>query len=222
MRLCLACALAGLTLFLGGTARAAVIADFVTDFSTTANPNGAWRYGVIGSSGDSLTVFTNLLDASGVGAQRYDWNTGPRTPLVGVLIPDSSPSQGILHPGGSGVFAAAQYVAQSSFTGLWEVSFQDGHFATTDVHVLRNGVSLFDADIDALHSIQTFQVTLAITLGDVFEFVAGPGPGGAISGDTTFFTATLSEASLPEPASIGLMLAGLAGLGVLRRRGVQP
>lgn len=221
MRLCRLCMLVSLTLLLGGTAQAAVIANFVTDFSTTANPNGAWRYGSTASFGGSLAVFTNLLDASSVGVQRYDWNNGPRIPLVGVLIPDSSPSWGILHPGGPGVFATARYVAQTSFTGFLDVNFQDGHFATTDVHVLRNGVSLFDADIDGLHSSQTFQATLAIAAGDVLDFVAGSGPGGATSFDTTFFTATVSEATLPEPASIGLMLAGLAGLGVLRRRGVQ-
>ena len=218
MPLCRVCLLAGLTLFLGGTGRAAVIADFVTDFSTIANPNGAWRYGVVPSFGGGLSVFTNLLDASEVGVQRYDWNDGPRTPLVGVLIPDTLPSWGILHPGGSGVLATAQFIAQTNFIGFWNVTFQDGHAATTDVHVLRNSVSLFSDGIDTLNPSQTFQATLAITAGDVFEFIAGSGPGGNTSFDTTFFSASVSEAILQEPASIGLMLTGLVVLGAVRRR----
>ena len=219
MRLRLLCPIAGLLLSCGGVAQAAVIADFVTDFSITANPNGAWAYGTTTSLGGGLTLLTNPLDASGGGDIRYDWNPGPRTPLVGVLIPGSGSPAGILHPGAGGEMATARYTVQTSFTGFLDVAFMDGsQFATTDVHVARTGVSLFDAAIDPSNALRTFQATLTLQTGDTLDFVAGWGADSAINFDTTTFTAVLSEATLPEPGSMAMLALGVLGLTALRRR----
>lgn len=115
--------------------------------------------------------------------------------------------------------ATARYTVQTSFTGFLDVAFMDGsQFATTDVHVARNGVSLFDAAIDPSNALRTFQATLTLQTGDTLDFVAGWGADSAINFDTTTFTAVLSEATLPEPGSMAMLALGVLGLTALRRR----
>ena len=212
-------ALAGLVSMGPVDARAAVIADFVADFSPLSNPAGPWQYGSTATLGGPLTVFPNVFDASGGGDVRFDWNPGPRTPLVGVLIPGVGSPTGILHPGGGGVFAAARYVAPGAMTVWVDASFSLGDQTTTDVHVLWNGASLFDAPVDAGNPTQVFQTMIVMGAGDTLDFVAGWGANATLSFDTTFFTATLHDSPIPEPATAGLLLATLAGLGWARGPG---
>lgn len=212
--------IAALLMCLSGVAHAAVVADFVADFSSTSNPSGAWSYGYTTSLGGSLSLFTNMLDRSGSGDFRYDWNTGPSTPLVGVLIPAASASSGILHPGATGVYADARYTVQSAFTAYLDTAFAIGDATTTDVHVLLNGVSLFDAPIDGATPTQVFQASFAVQAGDTIDFVAGMGSNGSNQFDTTYFTATLSGSPIPEPMTIAVLSVGLGGLSLARRRRV--
>ena len=166
-----------------------------------------------------LTLFTNVRDGSGIGDTRYDWNPGPIIPLVGLISPFSGTPLGIMHPGAAGQFADARYVAQSNMSATLDVRFSVGDIQTaTDVHVLVNGASLFSAFLDNTAPEQDYLASIVLLAGDVVEFAVGWGQNANSSFDTTYFSATLLDTAIPEPAMTGLLLAGIAGLAGLRRK----
>ena len=92
----------------------------------------------------------------------------------------------------------------------------------TDVHVLDNGIAIFNANITGGSS-QSFSDSRALVVGETIDFAVGVGPDGNFFSDSTSINAsvTLAASAVPEPLTLTLVGVGLAGLGLVRRRQVQ-
>lgn len=218
-------ALAGSNLFAGN-----VVNDLLADL---AGPQTStyldYRYGYENTLGGAFTSF-NTLNSNG--ALQY-FNPGPGVPIVGA-DPNggthfssvvAASNEAILHPGQQGQYAILRYIApvsgNYSVNGLF--SGQDMAGTTTDVHILINGASDFDAGISGFSGIgggtasginpsQIFSLSsLALTTGDTIDFAVGYGWNNDYTSDSTGLQATIqSVASTPEPGSLGLLFAGVS------------
>jgi hypothetical protein len=94
------------------------------------------------------------------------------------------------HPAPPGLgYATVRWIAPATKTYLIMVSFSSADVnvgATTDVHVLRNGVSLFSELVNGVGSVQNYFSGLAgltLNAGDVIDLAVGPN--GDYSSDST-------------------------------------
>jgi len=152
--------------------------DLSTDFSFEHNPNKVWQYGY--SSTDVLDVNQFQLDKvtdtyGNVGFWHPDANKGPGPGYYPYIAHNATtqtqivfkglafrPGEVAMESSRAGQYGMIRFVAPSTGTYKVNVQFEGIHFglSTTDVHLLRNGTSLFDADIDgyggdsAFHTVQ--------------------------------------------------------------------
>ena len=222
-------------LVLAAPASAATVADFAADFSATSNPALGWSYGSTSAIGGPFTLLTAHTVYAGVVEA---WNpAGTSWPTI-ALNTGADPvafgagdaivlaaGQGLLHPGPNGEFADVRYTAASAFSGIFNVTFSgiDRAGTTTDVHVLRNGVSLASGLIGGFGQTLTYSGVLTLGAGEHLDFLVGRGANGNYIDDSTGFTATLTS-SAPEPATWALMIGGfgLAGAALRRRPARRP
>src|SRR6185436_13482233 len=105
------------------------------------------------------------------------------------------PGQLIVHPLNSGAFSVVRFVATSSDSFTITAGFQvrDRRSTTTDVHVLKNGVSLFADAISGFGpgSNKAFTATTSLVAGDTLDFVVGNGQNG-FTQDSTSLAVTIS------------------------------
>lgn len=147
--------LLGMGLICGGGALpvSAATYDVANDFSATANPNGVWSCGYSTALGSAF-----ILDSVGQLRGNIDqWAGGiaddgnPAVYHNGTGAPDSSfgvpfeTNQVCEHPGPNGEYAIVRWTAPSS--GVWTIDALFGamDIGSRDVHVLCDGISLFDA-----------------------------------------------------------------------------
>jgi len=226
----------GLTLTLGmASAARGDTFDAFADFSATQNPNGVWSYGQTPSLGGS---FSPLKAGSCPPGPLTGWNNSG--------MPDSSGSppfifKGIggcgtgtppsgqldLHPGSIGQYADVRWTSPSAGSLAVTATFQgiDPTAGGTDVHVLKNGVLLFSAQITGFGVPTSFTYPGGtVVAGSTLDFVVGVGSDGNFLFDSTGFNAHISFqplAGVPEPGSlvlVGSCLVGLAGLTWRRHR----
>jgi hypothetical protein len=145
--------------------------------------------------------------------------------LPGELIMHEAPSQNDKFPvGGDGAYAVIRFTApttgQFSLSAVFEGRETSPTPTTTDVHVLLNGVSLFDGAVNGFGppSDQSFATTLALHTGDRLDFAVGLG-NGSFLGDTTGLDATITNA-VPEPSTFTMtgVLATCSGLVFWQRK----
>jgi hypothetical protein len=212
------------------------------DFSAISNPNGPWSYGMTATLGGA---FTPLLPATwpGSGGALSGWSksggtiddfandmpavvanltAGPVSPTPFVTV---GPGQLLLHPGFLGEYAvvrwtapaAGDYSVSAAYTGL--DSFSDQQHST-DVHVLLNGVSIFDGEVDTFGPppVEFGSLLQDLAAGATLDFVVGVGPDGEFFNDSTRLEALIS--TVPLPATLALLLVALGGAAMARRRGV--
>jgi hypothetical protein len=190
--------------------------DLSADFSLEKNPDGVWQFGY--SSGQSLDPKDFRVDESNdkkvpIGFWHPAANQGPGPgyyPYVAFnrsVKTEYGSSNGWAARGGqiamegsnTGQYAVVRFIVPAS--GQYEISaqFEGIHFglSTTDVHVVRNGTSLFDADIEgyggdaAFHKVEgaqpsaKFSQTIALKAHDIVDFAVGYGKNKTHFGDTT-------------------------------------
>src|SRR5262249_7622865 len=75
---------------------------------------------------------------------------------------------------------------------------------TTDVHVLHNGLALFDDDVIGFgtSSARSFATTLTVDTGDTIDFAVGYGNGNYFS-DTTGLKASIAFHDAPALVTVG-------------------
>ncbi len=191
--------------------------DVASDFSTVNNPNSVWSYGYSNDLASSITTYSGLYEVSPGFLAWNDSTLGP-DPFVGKNTTSSDitystinlpAGKTIFHPGPNGQYSevtwtapdSAKYRLKSAFTGY------DTFGTTTDVHVLKNGVSLFDADIVGYQTEEAFSADLILQQGDVLSFAVGYGPNQDYGFDSTGIAAhltNLSTAAVPESGTMAM------------------
>ena len=133
------------------------------------------------------------------------------------------PGQFALHPGPGNQYEKARLTISSP--GIYAIS---GNFAgadvqgtTTDVHILFNGISIFDGSVNGFGSGTgpSFSFTKTLAANDALDFAVGFGSNGNFFNDTTALAAQIS--AVPEASSASMFGIGgalLAALVFLRRK----
>lgn len=209
-------------LFCAAPSRAVAQAwEAAADYSSAANPNGAWSYGWTPLSGGPLTLFTNFGPfCGGVGGWRL---TGPGTfnlPLAGKNQSASTlccttvrmpPGRLILHPGFNGQKAvlrwtapqAGQYYVSAAFGGL-DFSFptnSDVALRVNEIELFATSFTTFDGPSDCATSTSyatphAYAGLLTLAAGDVVDAVVGYGPNGLFNGDSTLVDLSIVAAGV--------------------------
>jgi hypothetical protein len=208
--------IAMVVMFLGLLARAQTTFDLSADFSLHDNPNKVWQYGYSATNSLAPDQFRldNYCDGGGpIGFWHPDASSGPGPGYYPYIANNTtkssqawpSPNGWVVRGGevameasNSGQYSLVRFVAP--VTGTYKISaqFAGVHvWSTTDVHVLHNGTSLFDADIDgyggdpAFRKVQGASPTAAYSgqiemrANDTVTFAVGYGSNKTNSGDTT-------------------------------------
>ncbi|MBA7481861.1 Tol-Pal system protein TolB [subsurface metagenome] len=82
------------------------------------------------------------------------------------------------------------------FTGIDHGGTSPFLGTTTDVHVLHNGISLFDGEVIGYGDTSSFSTTVSVGMGDIIDFTVGYGSNQTHTCDSTALSATIT----PEPA----------------------
>lgn len=223
-------------LCLGAPARAGFF-NAADDFSPTNNPNGVWSYGYSTSLGSSFILYThngilNNPGGSPNGLDSWNFNIGLNNPVVfhngtsGALgingTATAQAGQLGLHPGPDGEYSIVRFTSPTTEAYSLSAAFSGLDFhgpTTTDVHILLNGSSIFDGNINAFGAGPAFSQILNLHAGDTVDFEVGFGSNKNYSFDSTGLSATLSTA-VPEPGSFalaGIGVALMAGYGLRNR-----
>jgi uncharacterized membrane protein len=170
-----------------------VVYSAAHDFSTRLNPNSVWSYGISSSVGGAFTLYT--ISGTTFSSGEVGWFgpipgcCAPGYPLVTVqpgVVPD------VLDMGpGPSSYTVVRWTAPSR--GRWDVvgQFFGTGLTTGDVHVLRNGVPVFDSPLNG-SQVAPFSLAIDVVSGDTIDFEAGPGPGGNNDFDPTGFNVTIT------------------------------
>ncbi len=216
---------------------AAMIYDLAADFSLVGNPNGVWSYGTTGTTlNGALTPFNFSSSSFGGHTNIHAWagtetafgfnypfvakNTAGTTQIVGGGFVSVLAGQIISSPSPTGAYSVSRFTAPA--TGLYQLDavFQgrDTRGATTDVHVLLNGFSLFSGSVNGFDtpSNQSYSGLHSLMAGDRLDFSVGYGPNQTFNSDSTAIAATVS--AVPEPSALALVAASFSVLSWRRRR----
>src|SRR5712692_6647145 len=164
-------------------------------FSNTSNPNGVWSYGFTTTLGGGFTLYT--ISGTTFLSGEVGWfgpipgaPNAPGYPLV-VATPVGTPELLDMGPGPGGEYTVVRWTAASK--GVWGVvgRFQGLGRTSSDVHVLSNGTSLFDAALFGSDSAQ-FALTMRTQPGDTIDFAVGFGPDRNFDFDSTGLEAVIA------------------------------
>jgi hypothetical protein len=204
------------------------------DFSTASNPNGVWSYGYITPSTGVFTAYTaNGQPQFGTLPSWYSPSLGV-DPVVAVNNTASTytfdsfhllSGWALFHPGPNDQQSDFRFTAPVSGSYTFNFSFQGADSVgptTTDVIISSGNTTYYSQDINSFEILHTFNGTLALTGGQTIDIKVDDS--GSPSDTNYFFdstmlkgTITASSVATPEPATLGLLLTGLAGLGFRRR-----
>jgi hypothetical protein len=201
---------------LSSFAHAATVFDLSTDFSFRDNPNKVWQYGY--SATNSLDPaefrFDKYADPAGaVGFWHPSVSSGPGPGWYPYVAHNSTgqtqfgsqkgwavrSGQVAMEGSNTGQYSLIRFVAPVAGTYNVTARFEGVHFglSSTDVHVLQNSASLFDADIagyggdPAFHAVQgasptaSYSGKVKLKANEIVTFAVGYGKNKTNSCDTT-------------------------------------
>ena len=169
--------------------------DVALDFSTAANPNGAWSYGYATSLGASLILYTDGGNSSGLDYWQKNLSLGapsvahnPSTNTLDFGTPVYGPGQAGFHPGPNGQYSVFRFTAPWSGPYRLESLFfgSDQAGTSTDVHVLWNDLPIFNGTVSGFgaNTGPAFITNLFLQIGDRVDFAVGFGNGSFYSDST--------------------------------------
>ena len=199
--------------------------DVGADFSTASNPNGVWSYGWSTTLGAAFNLdtsnTTSAYGQSGLGgwfsSQTAEGNpdalhNSTASPIT-IGSTTYQPGQLTLNPNDKNAseYSVVRWTAPSSGSFSIAATFSGASSIgdSVDVHILRNGVSIFDSIV--FPNPTSYSAAQNLTAGDTIDFAVGFGSNGNDHEDTTTLAATI----VPEPGTSGLVGAGLGCLFVL-------
>ena len=120
------------------------------------------------------------------------------------------PGQLALGPGFFLQYSVLRWTAPTSGTFSINATFSGLSFLgdTADVHILHDGVSIFDSNVTGSPSPTSYTGALGLASGDTIDFAVGVGSDGNYNEDLT----ALSASIVPEPGTLGLVGLGLGCL----------
>jgi hypothetical protein len=204
-----------------------------TDFNATTNPTGAWRYGSSNSLGGAFNITSTPSNFGGADSwfgagSSVVFHNSTNTVLHPAGTIYAAPGIIAEHPGANGQFAvirwtaaqAGSYQVNAGFFGISEA----GQQTSTDVHVLKNNISVFDGLVQghwANENVRIGSGTLNFTLAanDTIDFVVGYGSNHNYYFDSTRLDAVIT--AVPEPETWGMLVLGLGLIGLAARRRKQ-
>ncbi len=222
--------IAAATLAGAAPARAGALYDAVADFSQTSNPNGVWSYGY-GTGGSSFTAYdSSTATCAGVTGLFCWYASGAddnNLPAVGINTSGSTITSGTLdvptnqlfmHPTGVGATSnydtIVQFTAPTAggyaYSGLFQADDAHGSTGVT-VSIWDGSTELFSALLGSPGATANFSGIAALGAGGTLEFVV-------TASNPYSYDSTGLEVLIPEPATAAVFAAGLALLGVSRRR----
>ena len=191
------------------------------DFSAINNPNSPWSYGWsygVGSAFNLDPVNTNSWFGSGLSGWLGSPGNNDGRPFIlfnGTANPITiqnttyQPGQLAEEGGETNQVSIIRWTAPFSGTFTIAATFSglSSHGDSSDVHVLLNGISIFNANVIGSPSPQSYSNTRNLVASDIIDFVVGNGGNGALE-DTTGLSASI----VPEPGTLGLVGIGLCCL----------
>jgi hypothetical protein len=196
--------------------------DLSADFSFRENPNKVWQYGY--SETNSLAPDQFRLDkqsdrvdmqcdsTSSIGFWHPAANHGPGPGYYPYVACNTTKQSQVgckgwavrageiaMEASSTGQYSLVRFTAPAAGTYQVSAQFEGIHYglSTTDVHVLRNATSLFDANIDgyggdpAFHKVEgasptaNYSAQVELKANDTVTFAVGYGKNKTNSGDTT-------------------------------------
>ncbi len=165
----------------GKDAFVAVHADVTKDFSTVANPNGAWTFGY--SLGDptadagGIVVFSTVSNATPNIPSWYDpanvvlgapsaWRNDSAATVSGIV-----PGEFAVHPGNAGEYAIVRWTAPAAGVYSVTLQFKTGDTGDTNGLLLHKGVALVTEGSTSTDAVHELDVTLAA--GDHLDVAVG-------------------------------------------------
>ena len=200
MKLVIAAVLAALA-----TSAGASTYDPHAAFSGGSNPNGVYTYGYETSLGGPLAL---LSTTSGTA-----WTAPVASQYLGVY---DTATKLLQHPGSSGQYSIVRITLPSAVNYTVIGSFANGDNATTDVHVLTNGIAAFNGALTGAGSSSAFSFARSFTAGSTIDFAVDYGSNGNYYNDSTLLGVTV--AGVPEPAIWSPLIGGFAMTGFAARR----
>jgi hypothetical protein len=164
----------------------------LSDFSTTANPNGAWTYGESTNGTFAADAGFNGTAWAGVGTANQS-SIGTSTQAPGL----------VLKPGQSGGSADVRWTAPADGTYSISGNFNDftGN-ATDDVRMMvNNGSPVVSGSVGPASgaggatNVPITQNALVLKAGDTVDFVVGPGSDGWDTNDVVSLQATITTST---------------------------
>ena len=172
------------------------------DFSASLNPSGAWSYGWSTSLGGALVLYDDrgLAFSSPFEYWRRSGQGYPvmfHNPHLENITNDNLflPAGGLdLHPSNNGEFAIIRWTVLAAGVASIATVFSgnDTVAPTSDVHVLQNGVSMFDGAISSFGQTLPFSKSVVVAAGDTVDFAVGWGANHNYRGDNTGVSATIN------------------------------
>jgi hypothetical protein len=206
----------------GLLAQAVTTFDVAADFSLEKNPNQAWQYGYSATKSLNPAEFqfdkqTEIVGETGFYHPAENKGPGPGYyPYIAYNRTDETQygsqkgwavraGQIAMEASNSGQYSLIRFVAPAKGTYQLTVRFEGIHFglSSTDVHVLHNAKSLFDAEIqgyggdpkfhkvEGAHPVAEYTDKIQLEKNDMITFACGYGINETHYGDTTGLTARI-------------------------------
>ncbi len=166
----------------------------VDQFSATANPNGAWSYGYSEALGGAFHLYT-LGGSDPADPNRRGWFFAPASgPWVTINDYLAFVNLIELLPGSpANPYTIVRWTAPSG--GEFDVLgafIGDRSCTTSDVHVLRKGVSVFNGTVKCVLEPSIFHFRSELDRGDTLDFAVGVGVDGNNFNDDTGLQVTIA------------------------------
>jgi hypothetical protein len=201
-----------LCLFVVALPHAALAYDATADFSTNSNPNGVWSYGWSSTLGSAFHLDATSTTAEYKLIGLAGWVSDQSAEGVPYVLKNTTASPIAINP--NNIYQPGQLALEAGFSGQYAVvrwtAFSTGPFTITatfsalshagdssDVHILRNGISIFNSAVNGFPGSQTYSGVQNLAKGDTIDFAVGFGSDGSVNEDTTILAASI----IPDVAS---------------------